>query len=168
MVEAILTGFMGSGKTTIGKLLARTAHCTHLDLDDLIVKYAKKTINQLFAEQGEKYFRDLETELLVKVLEQPGILSTGGGTIGSVQNRQLLEKNTAPVIYLKTSLDSVICRLHGDNTRPLFQSYAAFFTLYQRRMYAYEQSADFTIITDNKSPARIAEEIQSLLTFEHA
>jgi len=161
MVEAIVTGFMGSGKTTIGKLLANGAHRRHLDLDDLIVQHASKTINQIFAEHGEAYFRVLETELLSAALGQSGVLSTGGGTIGNEKNQQLLGKNEAPVIYLKTSFESIIERLNGDQTRPLVQKGTeALKDLYQRRRHDYEQSADLVVVTDDKSPEQIVNEIQ--------
>lgn len=79
-MQVILIGFMGSGKTTIGQLLARTLATNHIDLDEFIMQKAQQSITEIFATKGETYFRQLEQLYLKQTLQLPGVLSTGGGT----------------------------------------------------------------------------------------
>ncbi|MFX3617404.1 MAG: shikimate kinase [Sporolactobacillus sp.] len=168
MINSILVGFMGSGKTTIGQLLAKHLGCPHLDLDALIVAHEEKSINQIFADQGEDYFRSLESEILATALDQDGILSTGGGTPIRPNNRQLLIQAGVPVIYLKTSPEVIIDRLQGDQSRPLFQSLdkKKLIHLHQERENAYRQSATIKINTDHKEPMEIVRNILETMALD--
>ncbi|MFT8870870.1 MAG: shikimate kinase [Sporolactobacillus sp.] len=166
MVQAILTGFMGSGKTTIGRALADALNCAHLDLDELIVRREATPIRQLFAERGEPFFRAIETEMLTASLGRPGILSTGGGTLATPANEQLLKGHAAPVIYLKTSFAVISVRLKADRSRPLFRAgNANTRQLFQTRSLVYERSADVIVSTDGKAPAALVEEIRQKVSF---
>lgn len=161
MANIVLVGFMGSGKTTIGRLLADFIHCPHLDLDHIITEDSGQSINQIFAEQGEKYFRELESKTLVSALCRDGILSTGGGTLISPINRRVLNQSGIPIIFLKTSPKVILERLQGDQTRPLARALDEnkLIALYQKRDRYYERSADIKIITDQKAPLEIVHEI---------
>jgi shikimate kinase len=161
MAELVLTGFMGSGKTTIGRLLAEMLHRPHLDLDEVIVEKAGKTINQIFTDQGERYFRNLESQLLASTIRQEGILSTGGGTPVRTENNLLLRRYAAPVIFLEAAPEIVLERLKSDRNRPLVRALDLdkLLQLYRERESCYRQSADFRISTDQKTPIEIVREI---------
>jgi Shikimate kinase len=161
MAEVVLTGFMGSGKTTVGQLLAGLIHCPHLDLDAIIVEKAGKSINQIFADQGESYFRDIESQLLAETIRREGILSTGGGTPVRTENSLLLRQNDALVIFLETSPDILLDRLKNDQNRPLVRELDRdkLIGLCRERESCYRHSADIRICTDSKTPMEIVREI---------
>ncbi|MCL1631293.1 shikimate kinase [Sporolactobacillus sp. CPB3-1] len=161
MTRLILIGFMGSGKTTIGRLLANALRLPHLDLDDLVAADANCSIAQIFTDQGEAYFRDLESQALISVIRKPGILSTGGGTPVREENRQLLIDSDTPVVFLKASPEVIVNRLKGDHNRPLLRQLDTnqFMELYRKREWFYNQAADMTIDTDKKTPEKIMREI---------
>ena len=120
-----LTGFMGSGKTTVGKVLADFLGCPFLDLDDLVVKKAGKSIPDIFAQDGEPAFRELEAKLLRQTVEKYGesaaVLALGGGAILAPASAALLRDKTV-CIYLRATLDTLLARLEGETAgRPLLQ-----------------------------------------------
>lgn len=111
---------MASGKSTIGPILANTLGWEYYDLDKIIEEEVGKTIVEIFEKEGERFFRDKETEILKKVSDKENIIvSLGGGT--SVHNNNLeIIKKTGKIIYLKTSPDSLFNRLKFKKDRPLF------------------------------------------------
>ena len=118
-----LTGFMGSGKTTVGRLLADALGCPFFDLDDLVVKKAGKSIPDIFAQDGEPAFRQLEAKLLrqtvEKYCENAAVLSLGGGAVTTPASAALLHEKTV-CIYLRATLDTLLARLEGETAgRPL-------------------------------------------------
>ncbi|CAM3058617.1 shikimate kinase [Sporolactobacillus spathodeae] len=161
MATILLIGFMGSGKTTVGKQLAEYLHQPHLDLDAWIEAHSGQSIKQIFTDHGETFFRDLESEALSAAIRQEGVLSTGGGTPVRSVNRKLLASSGSPVIFLQTSPEVIVNRLKNDASRPLLQSMDndQFIELYQKRKTYYQQSADIIVDTDQKSPSEIAHEI---------
>ncbi len=117
----ILTGPMGSGKTSVGQLLAARLGYRFQDLDALIVEQAGKSINQIFAEEGEAAFRDRETALLSTLVGQHGIvLSTGGGVVIREGNLRLLHA-AGLVVNLVATVDELARRLASADDRPLLQ-----------------------------------------------
>jgi shikimate kinase len=116
-----LTGFMGSGKSTIGPILANTLGYRFIDLDCYIEEHTSTTISRIFAEQGEPAFRALETQLL-KMLsnEQNMIVSLGGGTLVTAENLRLV-KECGVLIYLKTDIDQIVIRMKNKTDRPLLR-----------------------------------------------
>ena len=112
-----LTGFMGSGKTTVGRILADALGCPFLDLDELIVIKAGKPIPDIFAQDGEPAFRQLEARLLRQTVEKYGettaILSLGGGAILAPASATLVHEKTV-CIYLRAALDTLQHRLAGE------------------------------------------------------
>jgi shikimate kinase len=123
MNNIILVGYMGSGKTTVGKSLARLMDFKFVDTDEMIVEKENRTINEIFATDGETAFRDIETSLLKQLLHDDRkklVISTGGGMPLRNENRELL-KTLGEVVYLKASSETIYDRIKGDTTRPLLQ-----------------------------------------------
>ena len=156
-----LTGFMGSGKTTVGKILADFLGCPFLDLDDLIVKKAGKSIPEIFEQDGEPAFRELEARLLrqtvAKYAESTAVLALGGGAILAPASAALLRDKTV-CIYLRATLDTLLARLEGETAgRPLADDALA--GRLAAREPLYEKTAHVTIDTDGLSPDEVADEI---------
>lgn len=120
--NVVLIGFMGSGKTTIGIRLSYLLRYTLEDTDKLIEARAGKSISEIFSQEGETAFRQMETELLEKMANQKGqrIYSVGGGTPVRAVNRPLL-KRLGTVVYLRARPETIYERLKGDTVRPLLQ-----------------------------------------------
>ena len=163
----ILIGYMGSGKSTIGKQLAKKYQYDFLDTDEWIEHENGMTIKELFASKGENYFRNLETQALISFQNQIGhtILSTGGGMALSATNARLL-RNLGIVILLKVSKEVVIQRLQGDTTRPLLQGEdfeKKIEQMLEQRDPLYESAAHYVIDTDGKTIEEVIEEIGVIL-----
>lgn len=166
-MRVILIGFMGAGKTTVGKKLSESLGLCFVDLDERIENETKKKIKDIFAEDGEESFRKIETENLRKVLESQDdfVLSTGGGIVTREENKLLLshEKN---IIYLKAALDTLFLRLKEDENRPLLQAEdrrEKMRELFEKRKEKYEAFAGFSIETDGKSISTIVEQCSSFI-----
>ena len=156
-----LTGFMGSGKTTVGKVLADFLGCPFMDLDDLIVKKAGKSIPEIFAQDGEPAFRQLEARLLrqtvEKYTENTVVLALGGGAVTAPASAALLREKTV-CIYLRATLETLQSRLEGETAgRPLADASLA--ARLAEREPLYEQTAHVIIDTDGLSPDEVADEI---------
>ena len=156
-----LTGFMGSGKTTVGRILADALGCPFLDLDDLIVKKAEKSIPDIFAQDGEPAFRQLEARLLRQTVEKYGestaVLSLGGGAILAPASATLVHEKTV-CIYLRATLDTLLERLEGESVgRPLADASLA--ERLAAREPLYEKTAHVIIDTDGLSPEDVSDEI---------
>ena len=156
-----LTGFMGSGKTTVGKVLADFLGCPFMDLDDLVVKKAGKSIPDIFAQDGEPAFRQLEARLLrqtvEKYAENTAVLALGGGAVTTPASASLLHEKTV-CIFLRATLDTLLERLAGETAgRPLAdEAMAARLT---EREPLYEETAHVIIDTDGLAPDEVADEI---------
>ena len=149
----ILTGFMGSGKSSVGKLLSQRLGLSFIDLDETLVAATGKSINAIFAEDGEPAFRLLESACLEQVLKQGmGIISTGGGAVLKVSNRELMAK-FGVVVNLIVSLPQALERLATSADRPLYAGGSAPEQL--RRLMEerepYYSEADIRIDTNGKS-----------------
>lgn len=165
-MELILIGFMGSGKTTISRMLGKMLNTSVTDLDDEIVRRAGMTIPDIFAQNGEEYFRQLEHDTLADIIKSDqGILATGGGTPMRPDNLTILKDTSTPVVLLKASAMETLRRIGGDSGRPLAKSLdeKGIADLQAQRQVNYDACADLTIKTDGLSPAAIAEEIVSFL-----
>ncbi len=156
-----LTGFMGSGKTTVGRMLADALGCPFMDLDDLIVKKAGKSIPDLFAQDGEPAFRQLEARLLKQTVEKyaenTAVLSLGGGAVMTPASAALVHGKTV-CIYLRASLETLLQRLEGESAgRPLADDAMA--SRLSARAPIYEETAHVTLDTDGLSPDEVVDEI---------
>lgn len=119
--NVILTGFMGTGKSSVGRLLADRLGFRYRDLDALIVEEEGISINEIFARHGELRFRALETEAVRRMAqEERCVVSTGGGAVISPENRRLL-REAGVVVNLTASVDEVCRRLREDTDRPLLK-----------------------------------------------
>ncbi len=156
-----LTGFMASGKTTVGRLLAESLGCPFLDLDEVIVKKAGRSIPAIFASDGEPGFRRLEKQALEQTVaryaENTAVLALGGGTVTVPGAVKLLQEKTT-CIYLQTSLECIQARLSvHSGERPLADEHLA--ERFAAREPLYTQAAHVTLDTDDLSPEEITDEI---------
>lgn len=158
MAPIYLVGFMGSGKTTVGKALAELTYQPFIDLDEAIARQASKPITTIFKDDGEAYFRQLEHDALLQTNEYDGIVSTGGGIVERADNREWLIGKQ--VIFLETPWSTIVERLKHDKTRPLWQqSLAEKERLFIRRQPLYEEVSRCVIDTRQDTPTDIAEKI---------
>ena len=157
---------MGAGKTTIGKKLANALKYEFIDTDEWIEKEQGRKISDIFAEDGEAVFRDMETDLLKRLQgrEEKFVLSIGGGMPVREENRALL-RNLGIVIYLKTSKEEIIRRVSGNKNRPLLQGgdlEEKVTNLMNAREQIYVETAHVEVITDRKNPSEVVENIMSI------
>ncbi len=150
----VLCGFMGCGKTTIGKLLAKNTGWPFIDMDHYIEQNAHMSISEIFAKYGEAYFRDLEHAAVKQLAKKNGcIISAGGGTLVYERNVQLL-RQTCRIVLLDVPLPVIRYRLRNDTKRPLLQrpdKDRAMQKLYCQRMPLYRAAAQYTVAA-SKSP----------------
>ena len=152
-----IVGYMGSGKTTLGRLLARTMGLEFVDLDRAISKNAGKEIPEIFAEHGEDHFRDLEHEALLGVLasETPCIVACGGGVILRPENRSLLRDVTT--VFLREDVDVLYRRTRGTG-RPLrAASQEEFESRYAERLPLYREVSDIEVGVYGRPPSLVLE-----------
>ena len=165
----ILIGPMGSGKTSTGKMLAKEMGYVFLDTDEEVTKRTGVSIAYIFDVEGEEGFRKRECLALKECLNDNNtVLSTGGGIVLSKENRDLLQ-DRGTVVYLQTSIRSQVKRTASTNNRPLLQNKDPEETLEKlmlTRAPLYEEIADITIMTDNKSLQEMSKEIQRAIN-EH-
>lgn len=122
-MNIVLTGFMGSGKSVIGRKLAKRLNRKFIDTDDLIEKKTGLEIQQIFSSSGEPYFRQLETEVIKEVIKEDNlVIAVGGGAVLSEENMTNLEKNSM-IINLQVKPETVFARIKRDKVvRPLLQT----------------------------------------------
>lgn len=164
MDNIILIGFMGCGKSSVGMRLSYHKRMVFLDTDKLIEKAQGREIADIFAEEGEDCFRDMETSLLAEMIgkEHERIISTGGGLPVREKNRPLL-KSLGTVVYLKAKPETIYERVKGDTKRPLLRTASPFEkikALLSEREDAYMEAADAVIEVDGKDFAAIIKEIE--------
>lgn len=160
MNNIVLCGFMGSGKTVVGKELSKIMGVRFVDTDQLIEDEQGVSIKAIFATHGEDYFRDLEFEMCKKVAQMKNtVVSTGGGAMTFQRNVDAIKEGSR-VVFLDASFD-VICERIGDSTtRPLFQDKEKAKALYDERKSKYLAAADYVIDGDmsaRKTAMEIAE-----------
>ena len=155
-----LTGFMGSGKTTVGRIVAAALGCPFFDLDDIVVKKAGKDIPAIFAENGEPAFRTLEADCLKafikKYAQSTAVLALGGGTLQNAISAKLVKEKTL-CIYLQASVDTLKERLGDTTGRPLASG--DWQPLLEIRLATYESTASVILDTNGLSPEEVADEI---------
>ena len=164
----VLTGFMGSGKSTVGRLLARQLRWKFIDADAEIERSAGATIAEVFESHGESWFRTLEHETISKILSSGQlILALGGGAIEHTGTRELLlNDQSTRLIHLEASLQTVLKRCQGtDAIRPVLADRANLQARYERRLPLYRQ-AHLTIPVDFISPYTAASMVLARLGFK--
>jgi len=163
-----LTGFMGAGKSTVGHSLAQLLGCPFHDLDSMIVEKEKRSISEIFATDGEDYFRNCETNVLQGLKEQKSaVYATGGGIVSREENRALMRRK-GRIIYLQTRWDTLQERLKSSADRPLVDNATNWNDLHQLLQYraSFYLDADLVVDTDGNNPMQVAQKIDSLLKQE--
>jgi len=163
-----LVGFMGCGKTTVGRLLADNLGWAFVDLDDDIEASARTTISEIFTSQGEEAFRRMEHEALQRRVRQiecghPTVLSLGGGAFAQAENFELVEDNGIS-IWLDCPLEEIQHRIAGETHRPLAKEPQRFEDLYAARREVYAR-ADFRIDAGGMNADQVVAAISSLPIF---
>lgn len=153
---------MGSGKTTLGKILSKKLDKIFYDSDQVIEEKLGVDVPMIFEYEGEEGFREREKDILQELVSKKNIvLATGGGIILSKSNRDLLSENGI-VIYLKSNQKDLILRMKNDKTRPLLKNgniELIIKKLCKEREPLYEEIADFEIMTKNKRVHEVVNEI---------
>lgn len=167
-MRIVLIGFMGSGKSTIARLLANKLSYEIFEMDRQIIESSElDSIVEIFARYGEKHFRDLETGAAKEAAARDNIVvSTGGGVIGNQSNMQCLKSGESLVVYLQASFSEIENRLPDlkeNESRPLFENPTDAKKLHSERDPIYRQYADLVVETDKKSADSICSEILCFL-----
>ena len=161
MKNIVLVGFMGTGKSAVGKKLAEKLKRDFLELDDSIEAKEKMPIKDIFEKKGEPYFRMVEKEVIKEASSRKNIvISAGGGAIVDEENFKNL-KNSGTIIYLKASLETILKRTKGLKTRPLLNVPDPKKQIEEllKKREPYYNKADFSIDTDNITAEQVAENI---------
>ena len=153
---------MGAGKSTVGRNLAKLLNYKFFDTDQLIEKQENRTIEAIFKENEESYFRNIERDIINQFENKKCVYSTGGGL--PIYNNNIYKlKDIGQVIYLKTSIGELLNnRINNNLPRPMFQDAISFENLLKQREPIYCE-ADFVVTTDSKTPEKIASEISLLI-----
>ena len=159
----ILIGYMGCGKSTIGKKMSEILNIKLVDTDAWIEERQGMTVSEIFATKGELFFRDLETGALKELLEEKElmVISVGGGLPLREENRRLLQQ-LGHVIYLKAEPETIYNRVKGDTTRPLLQTENPMEKIREmlgQREEKYQVAADKIVTVDDKDLSEILDEI---------
>ena len=162
--RVILIGFMGSGKSTVGRLLAAALGWDFLDTDAVIESRAGETVPVIFRTRGEPAFRDLEAEVLESLRARTGVvIAAGGGAPVQARNAGFFSAAGTAVFYLRVSLPGALRRTGASRDRPLLaQGEAAVRKLYESRLPLYE-SLGTAVETEERDPASVAADIRDLL-----
>ena len=162
-----LIGMMGSGKSSVGKLLANKLQFSNIDIDKEIEKDEKLSIKEIFEKKGENYFREIESKYLLRK-RKLAVVSCGGGIILNKKNREFL-KTSGYTIYLKSSIPTLEKRLLNENGRPLLSNdnlKETLINIYSQRKTLYTSAANTIIITDRRSVKEVCELIIKKLKIE--
>jgi shikimate kinase len=159
----VLTGFMGSGKSTVGPLLAARLAWSFVDVDDVIEAEAGCTIADLFTRHGEARFRDIEHAAIARLAATGGlVLALGGGAIERAETRDLLLASPGTLlVHLEVALETTLARCAGtEHSRPILADRANLASRYQRRLPLY-RTAHLSIVVDALTPDQVVDVIVS-------
>ncbi|QPK78215.1 shikimate kinase [Corynebacterium lizhenjunii] len=162
--RVVLVGPPGAGKSTIGRRLSRALNCELVDSDDLIEGGEGRTCGEIFAEEGEPAFREIEERYVARALESNGVVSLGGGAVLSQATRDLLEAMT--VVLIDVSAEEGTRRTQRSTTRPVLYAedpLAHYRNLLEQRRVYYQEVADYRARTDGRTPQQVVGDILSFL-----
>jgi shikimate kinase / 3-dehydroquinate synthase len=158
----VLVGFMGAGKTTVGHIIAERLGYPFVDSDVLIEQRLGRSIREVFAAEGEGYFRELEHVTVAELVRgEDAVVSLGGGAAEEPRTRAVLRNSR--VVYLQVSYDEAMSRVQGDEYRPMLHR-ADLSEVYKRRVPVYEDLSVLTVDTDGRRPEAVAREVLAELT----
>jgi shikimate kinase len=160
-VRIVLTGFMGSGKSTVGPLIAERLGWRFIDVDDVIEAEAGSTIAQIFTHSGESAFRNLEHQTIARLTSGENlVLALGGGAIERKETRDLLLTNPGTLlVHLEVELETTLSRCSGtEDTRPVLADQANLAARYERRLPLY-RTAHVSIPADKKTAREVSEAV---------
>ena len=168
MDNIILIGFMGCGKSSIGRFLEKKHGHKLIDTDDYIEKQQNRSINDIFATEGEEYFRNLETQCIRELIDKSenGLVIAVGGGLPMRNENQALLKELGKVVYLRATEDTLVDRLTGDSKRPLLKGgdlRNKIQDLFARRETIYINLADLIVDTDDCSYETVYKNIKEKL-----
>lgn len=159
-------GFMGAGKTSVSRKLARQLGLAAVDMDTFIERQEEKKVSEIFAEQGEAGFRAIETRVLKELSQrEPALIGCGGGVVLSPENREILKRDGF-VVFLKVTAVEARGRISDLSTRPLFNDVDEATKRNEARLPLYEEVADVVIDTADKGVGAIAYEVRTALEKE--
>jgi shikimate kinase/3-dehydroquinate synthase len=159
---AVLVGFMGAGKTTVGHIIAERLGQPFVDSDVLIEQRLGRDIREIFATEGEAYFREVEHATVAELVSGPdAVIALGGGAVEDPRTRALLRN--ARVIYLRVDYDEAVSRVQRDEDRPMLRR-PDLDQVYKRRLPVYEDLSVLTVDTAGRRPDAIAREVLAELT----
>ena len=164
MTAVFLTGFMGTGKTTVGRALAERLDTSFFDSDAEVECRAGKAVAAIFAEDGEPAFRALESSVLAELAKRDAVVALGGGALVADANYECVRR-AGPVVCLKASVEEILARTAGDDRRPLLSGsdrQARVRALLEQRREAYAR-ADIEIDTTGLGIAEVVDEIMEFL-----
>ena len=162
----VLVGFMGTGKSSVGKALAKKLNKVFVDVDLLIEQKEKKKIQDIFQEKGEAYFRELEKNVIREVSENDNaVITTGGGAVLNVENLDNLKKRGV-LVALLASAETIYERVKHSKHRPLLNNSESMLTEIKNLLQVrqpYYQKADFSFDTDGQTPYEVADKVAEKL-----
>lgn len=164
-----LVGFMGTGKSTVSHILAKSLGFEEIDTDVEIVRQQGRSIKDIFAVEGEEFFRSLETELLKQLQgRREQVVSCGGGMVLRKENISLMKENGI-VVLLTAEPETIFSRVGRNSGRPLLDGkmdVGYIRDLLEQRRPFYEEAGELVVKTDGRSPEEISEEIKKMDFFE--
>jgi len=166
-MNIVLIGYRGTGKSTVGQLLAARLGRELVSTDAEIIKRAKRTIPEIVTQEGWEYFRNLETDICRELASRDKlVIDTGGGAILRTQNVEALKKN-GTVFWLTASIETIGKRIGGDDQRPSLTGGKSFVDeigdVLRERTPNYQTAADHTIVTDDRSINQLVETLLRLV-----
>jgi len=166
MAIAVLIGPPGSGKSSIGRALAKLLQQDFVDTDALIEEQEGKSIREIFQQSGEEKFREIESAVVThQLVHAEGIIALGGGAVLSTATQASLKNSMADVVFLNVSASNAVSRVSANSSRPLLSENPSeqWSALLKERLPIYIDLADITIDTDNKKAQEVAIEIAAFL-----
>lgn len=157
-------GFMGAGKTSVSQQLAVTHGLASIDADEYLELRENRVIADIFAEDGEEFFRDLETDVLKDLAQRsPRLIGCGGGVVTKRPENAQIMKEYGFVVYLMVTADGAAKRIPNTDSRPMFKNLETARKTIVERAPQYEAAADVSVQTEGRSVPEIAEEIAQIL-----
>jgi shikimate kinase len=159
----VLVGLMGTGKSTVARILSQRLHRRLIDTDATIEARSRRTVRQIFADEGESFFRKLETEILVEALDSspPAVIAAAGGVVLAPENRAVLKASKSRIVWLSADPALLTTRVRNAGHRPLLDQDpgGALREMAGAREALYREVAHVVVRVDGRTPAEVADAI---------